>query len=105
MRWIGFIAILLTGCSHSVPPPPAPTMLVFTWNHTPAIPGVSLSNYVLTDVNTGKVMATPAKGQISYSLTPLPTPGLRTYQLTVTGTDENGNTLTSPPAVVTIQIQ
>jgi hypothetical protein len=104
MRWITCTVIFLAGCSHSVPPPVAPTMLVFTWNATPAIPGFTLSDYVLTDVNTGKVIAMPLKGQISYTLTPLPTPGMRTYQLTVTGTDASGNPVTSPPATVTISI-
>lgn len=79
-------------------------MLIFTWNATPATPGIILSNYVLRDVNTGQVVATPMKGQVSYTLTPLPTPGLRTYQLTATGTDEYGKVVTSPPTTVTISI-
>ncbi len=79
-------------------------MLVFTWNGTGPIPGISQSNYVLKD-QTGRTVATPAANQISYTLTPLPGKGIQTYSLVRTGTDADGLVVTSAPATVTINIR
>jgi hypothetical protein len=78
-------------------------MLVFTWNGIGPIPGINQLSYVLKD-QTGKVVATPAGSQVSYTLTPLPGKGIQTYSLVRVGTDANGSEVTSAPETVTISI-
>ena len=108
MKWGLLGLLLLTGCARSTvtpPPPPPISRVVFTWTGTgnPSLRACSigvvppcLSGYTLTDGPV--VIASPAIGLVTYTLTPAPA-GTHTYGLAVNVLAADGSTITSPKAL------
>src|ERR1700761_9305813 len=116
MRKLLFLsALLLTALA---PASPAQTSVGFTWTANSAwastwpacsttVTTLCLSGYTLTDT-TGTtpvvVSSTIPATALSYTLSPLPAAGARTYSLVVNGKDQSGNPAASPPVTATVTI-
>lgn len=107
MRYLSFLLLLFYGCK-----PPLPqtkdVMFVFT-NPNPvcgAIVTAPCAKYdTLVDTTTNTVISPMIPAQASsYELTMLPAAGLHVYQITITGVDQDGNPITSPPVSTTVDI-
>ena len=97
----------------------AQTSLVFTWGPNPSDAGnwppcsksvkkMCRTGYTLTDVTAtlAPVVITSAIAQdaATYTLIPLPSPGLHTYSLVVNAKASTGKTVYSDPATVTVAV-